>query len=461
MGSSGGGGGAYVYWIPAAVHAQGAQGSQWRIDVGSLNLGTEASDISFALYTSNGIYTASSSAPIQAGSQGIFMDLVGQLGLTETGNLRLETSQPFVFTSRIFNQAASGTFGQYMDGYTSPQGLPAGQEALLPQLIQNGDFRSNIGAANMSGSPATVKFTLYRGDGGQAGTFTLDLGPGQWRQESEPFRRRFGISNLNQGYAVARVISGSGVVVYGSVVDNHTNDATTIPMKRPGSGNGPFEYWVPAAVHAPGALGSQWRIDLGALNTGGASSGIEFTLYTSTAVWVSQATSPMQPGWHAIFADLVGQMGLEDSGHLKLKTQQPFIFTARIFNQASNGTFGQFMDGYTPADGLNTAQEAYLPQLTQNANFRTNVGAANMGATTATVRFTLFQWNGTEVGSFDLSIPPGQWRQDGEPFRRRFGLTNLGAGYAVVKVISGSRIVAYASVVDNRSNDATTFPMKR
>ncbi len=65
------------------------------------------------------------------------------------------------------------------------------------------------------------------------------------------------------------------------------------------------------------------------------------------------------------------------------------------------------------------------------------------------------------VGSFNLNIPAGQWRQDGEPFRRRFGVNNLSAAYVKVRVISGSGIVAYASVVDNRTNDATTFPMKR
>ncbi len=69
--------------------------------------------------------------------------------------------------------------------------------------------------------------------------------------------------------------------------------------------------------------------------------------------------------------------------------------------------------------------------------------------------------DGVEVGFFDMNIPAGQWRQDGEPFRRRAGLTNLNAGYVKVRVVSGSGIVAYASVVDNRTNDATTFPMKR
>jgi hypothetical protein len=424
-------------------------------------MGSQASEIDFTLYTSSASYPASATLPVEAGSQAVFMDLVGQLGLDETGHLRLETTQPFVVTARIFNQAASGTFGQYMDGYTQPEGLFAGDEAYLPQLVQNSAFRANIGAANMGGATATVRFTLYRWDGSVVGSFTLDIPPWQWRQDGEPFRRRFGLTNVDQGYAVAEVVSGSGVIVYGSVVDNTTNDATTIPMKLAPSSVGPFAYWVPAVVHAPGAGESQWRTDLGALNLGGGPSGIDFRLHTSEGAWTTQATSPLQPGWHAIYADLVGQMGLEASGHLKVETQQPFIFTARIFNQAPSGTFGQFMDSYTFSEGMTTGQEAYLPQLAQNADFRANVGAANMGTTTATVRFTLYRRDGGVVGSFTLTIPPGQWRQDGEPFRRRFGLNSLNAAYIKVTVESGSGIVAYASVVDNLTNDATTFPMKR
>jgi len=40
-----------------------------------------------------------------------------------------------------------------------------------------------------------------------------------------------GLDTMPQGYAVVEVITGSGVIVYASVVDNGTSDPTTIPMK--------------------------------------------------------------------------------------------------------------------------------------------------------------------------------------------------------------------------------------
>ena len=227
-----GGGGSYVYWVPAVTHASGTAGSQWRADVGALNRGSAATSVAFTLYASGQTYTASSSNPIAAGAQAVFADLVGQLQLTVTGHLKIEATQPLTVTARIFNQATTGTFGQGMDGFVAADGLSAGQEAFLPQLSQSSSFRTNIGFTNMSTSSATVTVTLYRPDGTQVGSFNVDIPAGQWRQDNEPFRVRFNQNNLVGCFAKVRVVSGSGVITYASVVDNATNDPTTVAMKR-------------------------------------------------------------------------------------------------------------------------------------------------------------------------------------------------------------------------------------
>ena len=50
--------------------------------------------------------------------------------------------------------------------------------------------------------------------------------------------------------------------------------------------------------------------------------------------------------------------------------------------------------------------------------------------------------------------------QDLEPFRTRASSPNLGWGYATVEVVSGDGVHTSASVIDSRTNDATTIPMK-
>jgi hypothetical protein len=40
-----------------------------------------------------------------------------------------------------------------------------------------------------------------------------------------------GRDDIDGGYATVTVESGGGIIVYASVVDNTTNDPTTVPMK--------------------------------------------------------------------------------------------------------------------------------------------------------------------------------------------------------------------------------------
>ncbi len=219
----------YVYWVPAAIHDSGAQGSQWRTDVGTLNRGLGSADLTFTLFTSS--QTLTGTAELAAGRQSIFDDIVDQLGISGAGALKIESTEPLHVTARVFNQGSQGTFGQYLDGTTSSEGLDSGEIAWLPHLIQTSAFRTNIGFANTGTSAATVQVTLYDFTGSIVGTFNVAVPAGQWRQENEPYSTRYGRTNTS-GYARVRVVSGSGVIAYASVVDNATSDPTTIPMKR-------------------------------------------------------------------------------------------------------------------------------------------------------------------------------------------------------------------------------------
>jgi hypothetical protein len=58
-------------------------------------------------------------------------------------------------------------------------------------------------------------------------------------------------------------------------------------------------------------------------------------------------------------------------------------------------------------------------------------------------------------------VPPGKVVQDLEPFAARVGEPNLGWGLAKVEALIGSGILTSASVIDSRTNDAITVPMRR
>ena len=98
--------------------------------------------------------------------------------------------------------------------------------------VRYGSFRSNIGYANTGTTNATLTVRLYNGNGVQVGSYNVTLAPGQWKQANQPFKINAGLTNMRGGSAKITVNSGSGVVVYGSVIDNITNDPTTVPFYR-------------------------------------------------------------------------------------------------------------------------------------------------------------------------------------------------------------------------------------
>ncbi|NWG00053.1 MAG: hypothetical protein HXY19_03795, partial [Thermoanaerobaculaceae bacterium] len=123
--------------------------------------------------------------------------------------------------------------GQNLDAVTASEGLAAGQVAMLPQLTENSQYRTNISLTNAGASAASVKVELFDGSGAKVGEYTESLNAGQFKQKVQPFKNVANQTNLSRGYAKVTVVSGSGVVAVASVIDNVTNDPTTIRMVRP------------------------------------------------------------------------------------------------------------------------------------------------------------------------------------------------------------------------------------
>ena len=133
---------------------------------------------------------------------------------------------------RTYNQSSSGSLGQNLPGLEASQGLAAGQSANLPQLTENTSYRSNILLTNIGPSAAAALVQLYDGAGVRLANYTVQLAAGEWKQENRPFFTKAGQTDLASGYARVSVTSGSGVVACASVVDNLTNDPTTILAVR-------------------------------------------------------------------------------------------------------------------------------------------------------------------------------------------------------------------------------------
>ena len=224
--------------------------------------------------------------------------------------------------------------------------------------------------------------------------------------------------------------------------------------------------WVPVASHNPGLNQSQWRSDLGLLNPGAVTANVQITFYGSGGVVSGPTYVPA--GTQSILTDVVGQLGGSGSGAIEVAPDQPLKVTARTYNQVSstascyaNGTQGQDYPAVAADDGLAAGQTAYLAGLTENASYRCNIGVVNTGTGTATVLVELYDGAGTELASYPVTLTAGQWLQETQPFFGKAQQTAMDRGYATITVQTGSGVFAFASVIDNITNDPTTVSMQR
>jgi CubicO group peptidase (beta-lactamase class C family) len=442
-------------WVPAVAHTQGVGDSIWRSDVGLLNRSPMSNAVRLRFHGGTGPFDHQ--LLLSPGESRTIPDVVDWFGLSGFGPLQVFSAEALTVTSRTFNQSLDGTFGQSLDGVTATGGLEADESTVLMQLRENTTARTNIGIHNQWRKPARVEIALHNADGTLVTTHSRDIPGQQTVQLNRPFRRLGNRSDIDSGYAVITVLEGQDIYAYGSVIDNATGDPTAIPMK---GAPGAEQQWIAAAAHGGGAQGSVWRTDLCLLNLSGEPATAEITFHKDNG---NSATLQvlLEHGRQIVIGDVVAQIGMAGTGAIEIDADRPLLTCSRTYNAGTAGTFGLFLDGVQARDAVAEGGTVWLPQLRQNATFRTNIGLANSGQVDARVRIFLFDASGTELVSRWRTLEPGAWTQFQEPFSRLAGRTNIDTGYAKVEVASGNGVIAYASVIDNATNDGTAITMKR
>jgi formylglycine-generating enzyme required for sulfatase activity len=223
-------------WVQVASHGPGLHGSQWRTDLGLRNIGNVQAAVEVRLHPPDGGPVRSDTALVAPGAQSVLEDVAFQLGFTGSGALEVRSVVPVIVTSRTYALVPAGapctpggTFGQFYPAFRVPDGLAAGQTAWLPHLAESTRFRSNLAFTNTGTAAATVQVELFDGAGSRLTGFSVALNSAQYRQEVQPYRNRAGQTAMARGSARVKVVAGTGVIISASVVDNLTNDPTTIP----------------------------------------------------------------------------------------------------------------------------------------------------------------------------------------------------------------------------------------
>ncbi|MGK2859050.1 MAG: hypothetical protein ACSLFQ_17765 [Thermoanaerobaculia bacterium] len=371
-----------------------------------------------------------------------------------------------VATSRTYTRDANSlaSFGQFMPSVPFASFINsslAGARLSMQQISQDQSSRTNIGIVEGAGKAVNVQLTVFDRLGTQLGQFPISLLAGEHRQLNSLLAQN-NISVVD-GRIEATVTGGDGAITaYASVVSSGTGDPTLVRGVDPSSIN--------ASKYVLGGIAdlvngdANWRSDVRFFNGGATAQSADLFFYPQGS------TTPVGPFSITVAAGEVKllegvvrtQFGLENTGgamHVVTPNSSSLVITGETFDVNDDGKYGQTIPSVTLDEAVGTSDRALqILQLEDSAQYRTNLGLAEMTGKPVTVQVQL-------IIPLSLSAPMTTVQLGANEFRQLNGVVRTLAGRDVynarlaVRVTGGEgKILAYGSVVDNKTLDATYVP---
>lgn len=458
---------------PVVAHSEGALNTSWRSDLRLFNpaSSTEA-EIRLLLIPPSGSPgggVRQTDVIVPHGSVIALDDLVkNRFGLDSAyGSLLVQDTEGIVVhgTSRTYNTVASGTYGQFVPPRVAGDpSTGAGEPAIIVLPTAGSDHRVNIGVTETIGHPATVALTLLDSQNGVAlgaSTF-LAIEPYSNIQINGvlPDHER---APGSDPYVAIAVVQGTGrVTAYGSVIDNRTGDAVFVAGATPEVA--PF-LLIPVVANINGQAGTVWRSQLRVLNHGSFSVHVDAELRFQGAIGLPPVLESfeLQPGEAKTIDDVVGDFfGFTGvTGSLRLVPREgpaALCASSRTANHGSEGTYGQYVPGIRPEQGL--SGRGVLIHIDSDANSRSNLGIVETDGLTVGVRIRLFDALGRSLTeAARMTLGPWESIQINDVFAF-FSVPGRRNARIEIERDSGSGgFFAYASVIDASSGDAIFVPV--
>jgi hypothetical protein len=238
---------------------------------------------------------------------------------------------------------------------------------------------------------------------------------------------------------------------------------------------------IPAVAHAQGANSSMFQSDVRIANVSATVQKYQlfFTLSGTDGTKSGQTTTiQIDPGTQMALDDILtsffgaGSDGTGAAGVLEIRpltttstssvtsgtVSVQTVASSKTYNVTTNGTFGQFIPAIPFSQFIAKAADGAaktllsLQQIAQSSSYRTNFGLLEASGEPADVLVHIFDNGGHELASLPMSLQAGEHKQL-NGFLATNGIT-VGDGRIEVEVTSSTgKVSAYASVVDNLTND--------
>lgn len=132
--------------------------------------------------------------------------------------------------------------------------------------------------------------------------------------------------------------------------------------------------------------------------------------------------------------------------------QVNLVASSRTYAVTPNGTLGQFIPAIPFSEFIGPGSTLSLQQVAESDDYRTNVGFVEGSGQPASLLVRVISGSGQTLGEFPVNLSPFEHRQINR-FMRERNIT-LTDGRIEVQVVSATgRVTAYASVLDNKTDD--------
>ncbi len=243
---------------------------------------------------------------------------------------------------------------------------------------------------------------------------------------------------------------------------NEDNNIQSVSLTVTGSGDPDLsERYVFPAANLGGAGGSFFTTTVDIFNDGPTTVSYRVQMLpgdTDNSAAMESSLLTLEPGqtqrFDNVFGDLFGSAGEGIGGAAAVVSDSAdLVVMSRTSNQVEEGTIGAALPGVSNTELIQAGERVTLVFLTENDDFRTNLGLINGVDAKIIVRFEAFDADGNILGTSSRVLPP-------------FGVTQINrvlrsfrpieaANIQIWTDTAGGAFTAYASILDQGTSDPT------
>lgn len=440
---------ATAWTVPGAAHATGLAGTVWRTDLDLANPGAAAVRAEVAWLPDADGLPATVTVDVAPGATVRVPDVVEALfSRRGPGGIGVAADGELVVSTRTFNDASGGTYGQGIPGLRDGDTVPPGGVARFVGVAETDRTRTNLGLVNPGPTAVRARVDLEDRRGDRLLRFDVDLPPRGWRQLDQVFAAER-VAPVEIGRILVRNMSADRpLATYASVIDQATGDPSYLgPARIARTGD---VLWIAAATHTDGLAGTTWRTDLMFASIEPVYAEVRLSFHPPDGVPVE--TTVIVPQEHTVrYEDVVADLfGSDGGGAVRLEVMRGYLgVSSRTYTTAAAGTYGQAIPAVHEDDAFTDHDRVWVPGVRQGRGDRTNFGMVNVTDGPIELEASALDVDGRVLAVRRWTVPGGGWLQATRPFPAAT------VGAQVVALTPGARFFVYASAVDGGTGDPT------